>query len=84
MQLVTKTSNVLYTRRGVSDVVRYTPEKVLEDFGVTPAQIPDLKGLMGDASDNIPGIPGIGERQRSSCFPLTARWKTRWITRRPT
>ena len=62
MQLVTKTSNVLYTRRGVSDVVRYTPEKVLEDFGVTPAQIPDLKGLMGDASDNIPGIPGIGEK----------------------
>ena len=56
MQLVTETSNVLYTRRGVSDVVRYTPEKVLEDFGVTPAQIPDLKGLMGDASDNIPGI----------------------------
>ena len=62
MQLVTKMSNVLYTRRGVSDVVRYTPEKVLEDFGVTPAQIPDLKGLMGDASDNIPGIPGIGEK----------------------
>ena len=62
MQLVTKTSNVLYTRRGVSDVVRYTPEKVLEDFGVTPAQIPDLKGLMGDASDYIPGIPGIGEK----------------------
>ena len=54
MQLVTETSSVLYTRRGVSDVVRYTPEKVLEDFGVTPAQIPDLKGLMGDASDNIP------------------------------
>ena len=62
MQLVTETSNVLYTRRGVSDVVRYTPEKVLEDFGVTPAQIPDLQGLMGDASDNIPGIPGIGEK----------------------
>ena len=56
MQLVTETSSVLYTRRGVSDVVRYTPEKVLEDFGVTPAQIPDLKGLMGDASDNIPGV----------------------------
>lgn len=40
----------------------YTPEKVLEDFGVTPQQIPDLKGLMGDASDNIPGIPGIGPK----------------------
>lgn len=62
MQLVSETSNVLYTKRGVSDVVRYTPEKVLEDFGVTPAQIPDLKGLMGDASDNIPGVPGIGEK----------------------
>ncbi|MBP3428932.1 MAG: DNA polymerase I [Clostridia bacterium] len=62
MQLVSETSNVLYTKRGVSEVVRYTPEKVLEDFGVTPAQIPDLKGLMGDASDNIPGVPGIGEK----------------------
>ena len=62
MQLVTETSNVLYTRRGVTDVVRYTPAKVLEDFGVTPQQIPDLKGLMGDASDNIPGVPGIGEK----------------------
>lgn len=62
MQLVSETSSVLYTRRGVTDVVRYTPERVLEDFGVTPAQIPDLKGLMGDASDNIPGVPGIGEK----------------------
>jgi len=62
MQLVSETSHVLYTKRGVSDVVRYTPERVLEDFGVTPAQIPDLKGLMGDSSDNIPGVPGIGEK----------------------
>ena len=62
MQLVTETSSVLYTRRGVSDVVRYTPDKVKEDFGVMPQQIPDLKGLMGDASDNIPGVPGIGEK----------------------
>ena len=62
MQLVSQTSHVLYTKRGVSDVVRYTPEKVLEDFGVRPDQIPDLKGLMGDSSDNIPGVPGIGEK----------------------
>ncbi|MBR5287614.1 MAG: DNA polymerase I [Clostridia bacterium] len=62
MQLVTPTSHVLYTKRGVTDVVRYTPEKVLEDFGVRPDQIPDLKGLMGDSSDNIPGVPGIGEK----------------------
>lgn len=62
MQLVSETSHVLYTKRGVSDVVRYTPEKVKGDFGVMPAQIPDLKGLMGDASDNLPGVPGIGEK----------------------
>ena len=62
LQLVTETSNVLYTKRGVTEVVRYTPEKVLEDYGITPKQVPDLKGLMGDASDNIPGIPGIGEK----------------------
>jgi len=62
MQLVSETSHVLYTKRGVTDVVRYTPEKVLEDFGVRPDQIPDLKGLMGDSSDNIPGVPGIGEK----------------------
>ena len=62
MQLVTEHTNVLYTRRGVSDVVRYTPDKVKEDFGVFPPQIIDLKGLMGDASDNIPGVPGIGEK----------------------
>ena len=62
MQLVSQTSHVLYTKRGVSDVVRYTPEKVLEDFGVRPDQIPDLKGLMGDSSDNSPGVPGIGEK----------------------
>ena len=62
LQLVTEQSSVLYTKRGVTEVVLYTPEKVLEDFGVTPEQIPDLKGLMGDASDNIPGIPGIGEK----------------------
>ena len=62
MQLVSATSSVLYTKRGVSEVVRYTPERVKEDFGVTPQQIPDLKGLMGDASDNIPGVPGIGEK----------------------
>ncbi len=62
MQLVSETSHVLYTKRGVTDIVLYTPEKVLEDFGVTPEHITDLKGLMGDASDNIPGIPGIGEK----------------------
>ena len=57
MQLVTEKTCVLYTKRGVTEVICYTPEKVKEDFGVPPLRIPDLKGLMGDASDNIPGIP---------------------------
>ena len=62
LQLATSGTTILYTKRGVSEVVRYTPEQVLLDFGVPPERIPDLKGLMGDASDNIPGIPGIGEK----------------------
>ena len=62
LQLVSDSTSVLFTRKGVSEVSRYTPDLVLSDFGVTPEQIPDLKGLMGDASDHIPGVPGIGEK----------------------
>ena len=50
------------TGRGVTDVKIYTPAAVLERFGVTPAQIPDYIGLKGDSSDNIPGVPGVGEK----------------------
>lgn len=62
LQLVTDRTHVLYTRRGISDTVEFTPQAVLDAYGVTPSQIPDLKGLMGDSSDNIPGVPGIGEK----------------------
>ncbi|MEG0766996.1 MAG: 5'-3' exonuclease H3TH domain-containing protein, partial [Clostridia bacterium] len=62
LQLVTNTTHVLYTRRGISDTVEFDEKTVLDTFGVSPLQIPDLKGLMGDASDNIPGVPGIGEK----------------------
>ena len=62
MQLVSEQTHVLYTKRGITDTVEFDPETVLATFGVTPAQIPDLKGLMGDASDNIPGVPGVGEK----------------------
>ena len=50
------------TKRTGTEIEDYTPEQVVEKYGVTPAQIVDLKGLMGDASDNIPGVPGIGEK----------------------
>lgn len=61
LQLVTETSHVLFTQSGISNTLEYTPELVKEKHGVTPEQIPDLKGLMGDASDNIPGVPGVGK-----------------------
>ncbi len=50
------------TKRTGTEIEDYTPAKVLETYGVTPAQIVDLKGLMGDSSDNIPGVPGVGEK----------------------
>jgi DNA polymerase-1 len=62
MQIVDDDIWVMSTGRGVTDVKIYTPAAVLERFGVTPAQIPDYIGLKGDASDNIPGVPGIGEK----------------------
>lgn len=61
-QLVTAKTKVLTTRRGITDVVRYDREKVKERFGVPPERIADLLALKGDTSDNIPGVPGIGEK----------------------
>ena len=68
-QLVTPATTVLYPRKGVSDLARMTPDAVQEKYGLTPAQYPDFAALRGDPSDNLPGIPGVGEK--------TA---TKWIT----
>jgi DNA polymerase I len=62
LQLVQPNLYVNLIKKGVSEMVRMTREKVIEDFGITPEQVPDYKGLVGDASDNLPGIPGIGEK----------------------
>ena len=61
-QLVTDNVTLMMTPRGVSDVNVYTPERVEARYGITPEQIPDFIGLKGDTSDNIPGIPGIGDK----------------------
>ncbi len=61
-QLVTENVVVVTTRKGISDITIYGPEQVLERYGVTPAQVRDYLGLKGDTSDNIPGVPGIGEK----------------------
>lgn len=62
LQLVSDDVTLLLTRKGISETEECTPARVQELFGVRPAQITDLKGLMGDSSDNIPGIPGVGEK----------------------
>ena len=61
-QLVNEKTTVLYPKRGVSDLARMTPEAVIEKYGMTPAQYPDFAALRGDPSDNLPSIPGVGEK----------------------
>ncbi len=62
LQLVSHDVTVLYPRKGVSELTRFTPDAVLEKYGLTPQQYPDFAALRGDPSDNLPGIPGVGEK----------------------
>jgi len=62
LQLVDERVQALITRRGISDLRRWDLEEVRREFGLEPAQLIDVKALMGDASDNIPGVPGVGEK----------------------
>ncbi|WKU49219.1 DNA polymerase I [Streptomyces sp. VNUA116] len=61
-QLVSDDVTVLYPTKGVSELTRFTPEKVQEKYGLSPSQYPDFAALRGDPSDNLPGIPGVGEK----------------------
>jgi DNA polymerase-1 len=61
-QLSSPITTVGITRKGITDIEEYTPEHIAEKYGLTPEQIIDMKGLMGDPSDNIPGVPGVGEK----------------------
>jgi DNA polymerase-1 len=69
LQLVNDQVTVLMTRRGITEMTRFTPEAVREKYGLSPEQYPDFAALRGDPSDNLLGIPGVGEK--------TA---TKWIT----
>jgi DNA polymerase-1 len=69
LQLVTDTVTLLYPVRGVSELTRFTPAAVAEKYGVSPQQYPDLAALVGETSDNLPGVAGVG--------PKTA---AKWIT----
>ena len=65
LQLVTDDVTVLYPIKGVSELTRFTPATVVEKYGLTPVQYPDFAALRGDPSDNLPGIPGVGEKTAS-------------------
>lgn len=73
LQLVSDKVTVHLTKRGLTEIEAFTPEKVKEVYGINPKQVIDLKGLMGDNSDNIPGIPGIGPK---TAMKLVAEYGT--------
>ena len=62
LQLVDEHTTALMTRRGITEMTRFTPEEVTAKYGLTPAQYPDYAALRGDPSDNLPSIPGVGEK----------------------
>ncbi len=62
LQLASDNSKVLLTRKGITELEIFDRQKIIHEYGIEPKQFIDLKGLMGDKSDNIPGVPGIGEK----------------------
>lgn len=73
LQLINDTTHVLLTVKGISDTVEYDEAKLNEKYGLAPKNMIDLKSLMGDNSDNIPGVPGVGE---VTALKLLAKYKT--------
>jgi DNA polymerase-1 len=62
LQLATDNTKVIITKKGITEKEIYDKKRMMEELGITPEQFIDVKGLMGDASDNIPGVPGVGEK----------------------
>ncbi|SFE68655.1 DNA polymerase I [Alteribacillus iranensis] len=62
LQLVSDKTTVVLTKKGITNVEAYGKKEIEDRYGITPEQIVDMKGLMGDSSDNIPGVPGVGEK----------------------
>ena len=62
LQLVGGGTELMFTRKGISETILFTPARVHEEYGFGPDQVTDWKGMAGDSSDNIPGIPGVGDK----------------------
>ena len=62
LQLSSDQTTILLTQKGITNMARMTPEAIMEKYHITPSQVIDIKALMGDTADNIPGVPGIGEK----------------------
>lgn len=73
LQLASDRTTVYLTQKGISSVSEMTPKAVEEKYGITPSQVIDMKALMGDTADNIPGVPGIGEK---TALKLLTQYKT--------
>lgn len=73
LQLIDENVNVLMTKKGITDIRIYDEKVLHEDYGITPAQVIEMKSLMGDSSDNIPGVPGVGKK---TAFKLINKYGT--------
>lgn len=73
LQLIDENVNVLMTKKGITDIRIYDEKALHEDYGITPAQVIEMKSLMGDSSDNIPGVPGVGKK---TAFKLINKYGT--------
>lgn len=73
LQLASDRTTVYLTQKGISSMSEMTPKAVEEKYGITPSQVIDMKALMGDTADNIPGVPGIGEK---TAMKLLTQYKT--------
>lgn len=73
LQLASDRTTVYLTQKGISSISEMTPKAVEEKYGITPSQVIDMKALMGDTADNIPGVPGIGEK---TALKLLTQYKT--------